>query len=137
MQFRRSENLAWRRISGDTVVVDIKGNRAFGLNAVGSEVWEALDSPHALPRILEAASAPDDPAARSAVLAFLDDLVGEGLVVRLGDETVVEASFSATADLGGWTAPQVLWREQLEKYAGLCAKQPSTGGPCSANPQFS
>ena len=64
-------------------MMSIEAGRYYGLNAVGSRIWELLDTPMSVAglcrRILEEFEV-DGPTCETAVLGFVGDLIGNGIV---------------------------------------------------------
>ena len=124
-RFRRANHVAWRRIGGETVVLDLKAHRAFGLNEPGGAVWEAIVD---LPDGAAEAIAPSEP----AVQAFLAELAGLGLVEAAPEGTHASVS-TPTLALAG--SPKVAWSDEIRSFgAGTCGFVPGGGETCRANP---
>lgn len=48
----RKNNLAWRPVGDETVIIDLDGNRTFHqLNEVGSLIWNLCDGKHSVEEI--------------------------------------------------------------------------------------
>ncbi len=73
----------FRELDGETVLVDIDSGTYFGLDEVGTFIWNLIDegvAPDAIPaRITEAFEVEED-VARRDLEAFLQELLGKGLV---------------------------------------------------------
>jgi hypothetical protein len=125
MSYRRAAHAAWRRVGQEVVVVDLNGNRVFGLNTAGSVLWASLDESG--DAVLEV-SAPT----KGAVRAFLADLVARGLA----EEVMGPSPLPVTAGLellAGDQPPAIAWQEGLELFAGAC--NPVPGQPlCDPQP---
>ena len=70
--------------SGELVLLDLRTQRYYTLNATGGTVWERLDDWQALDDLARAvtrAYAVDEETARDSVERLLDELLREGLVV--------------------------------------------------------
>ncbi len=84
MTWRISQRVAWQRIAGEVVVVDLVAGRALGLNATGTLLWPLLTSTsddelvHELMRHFDV----DEATAEADVTEFLADLERRGLIVR-------------------------------------------------------
>ncbi len=80
---RRCQNHVMSSIGDDTVLLDLEQNDYFGMNAVGTRVWELLESARPVAslcrRLEEEFSVPPDQC-QADVLAFLNQLAKEGLV---------------------------------------------------------
>lgn len=77
-----SPDAAWRRIDGQVAIISLDANRVRLLNRVGSYLWERCDgrTPAQLVDDACARFAVDADVARRDVDAFVDDLVGRGLI---------------------------------------------------------
>ncbi len=74
---------AARLFSGEAVIISPDENTVRLLNEVGSRVWELADGTRTLEEIagvLTAEFEVDLPQARASVAAFVEDLVGKGLL---------------------------------------------------------
>ena len=116
MRIMRAEGLAWRKLGEETIVINLRKRMMYGLNAEAGKLWEALD-----PGLdLEAG----DAAKNESIAAFISDLVVEGLAS--GDLTV--SGENSSADSG----PKLLWKEEVQQFAGGCAFQSGQGEPCDS-----
>lgn len=125
MSYRRAAHAAWRRVGEEVVVVDLHGNRVFGLNAAGSALWASLD---------EAGDAVLDVPAGGieAVRTFLAELVDRGLAEEVRGPAPVGASASMEL-LPESPPPAIAWQEGLELFAAAC--NPVPGQPlCDPQP---
>lgn len=133
LKYTRGRGLAWRRIGDEAVIVDLRSNRAVGISAPGAAVWHALDQQRSLAELVDAAGLPPE---RSAdVQRFLTSLVELGLVATEGEDRVI-AAFSGPEVEQATARTTVLWCEQLEKFAGFCAKEPGNS-PCGTQVSLS
>ncbi len=124
MKIWRTEDLAWRRIVDETIVVHLTRHRIYSLNEAGGRLWEDLAAPlegDRLARLLE------DP----AVNAFLADLVDEGMVESDGP---LPASPAPPPSEDDPAAPRIEWREEVRRFAGGCGLLPGAGGLCHTPP---
>jgi len=83
MAYRHAPQLAWQRIEGEAVIIDLARGRTLGLNPVGSLIW-ALVPDHPEAAIAEEVSRQFDvpyEEARLDVSAFLRSLQDGGLVL--------------------------------------------------------
>ncbi len=113
MRYRRVENVAWRRIGAETVVVNLGRRRMLALNEAGGTLWEALAG---------------GAVACETAGPFLQDLETEGVVERVADGDEAAPAVTGT--------PAVLWREELHAFGG-CSFLPGQGDLCDQNPQNS
>lgn len=103
----RVPHLAQRRVGDETVVVDLRHSRVFGLNPAGGELLEAMRGGRELAEVEAWAAAGGD---GGGVATFLGELYGAGLVAP------VEAA-GATEPLAarGFAEPRLLWREEVAR----------------------
>ncbi|MFZ5746784.1 MAG: PqqD family peptide modification chaperone [Pseudomonadota bacterium] len=83
----RADGLMAAEAGDELLMMNVDLGRYFNLNAVGARVWELLETPTTLDRLVEALTAeysvsPD--IARAEVTAFLKELHARGLV-KVGD----------------------------------------------------
>ena len=80
---RRSENVVFRELAGDSVLLDLKTGSYFGLDAVGTRIWAFLDSGarlgDVLAGILEEYEV-DEVTAWKDLVRLVGELVAHGLV---------------------------------------------------------
>jgi len=53
LQVTPSEDVIWRNLQGESVLLDMKSGVYFGLDAVGTRIWTLLQSQHDLRAVLE------------------------------------------------------------------------------------
>jgi hypothetical protein len=53
-RFKHAENLAWRRIKGEAVILDLDTSEYFSLNETGVLIWERLGVGECLDEVREA-----------------------------------------------------------------------------------
>lgn len=81
--FARAPDCLHADLEGETVMMSIERGEYFGLNSVGSRVWELLEAPQSLDQLcvaLTAEFAVDDAQCRQEVAAFLQEMLGLGIV---------------------------------------------------------
>ncbi|MBN2360451.1 MAG: PqqD family protein [Deltaproteobacteria bacterium] len=86
-RLQRHPDLVSRRLQGETVLVPVRSNVAdlesiYLLNPVASWIWDRLDGAHSVEQLVDEVVArfdTDRERARQDALAFLDDVVAEGL----------------------------------------------------------
>jgi PqqD family protein of HPr-rel-A system len=81
--YRRAEELPFRALGTETVVVNTRSREVHVLNGTGAHIWNLLASAHSLPQLMEELEAEFDLDAGSAggeVASFVSDLVDKGLV---------------------------------------------------------
>jgi len=135
MRIQRTQELAWRKVGGETIVIHLGRKMMFGLNPAGGRVWEALENPTSLEAIQAAipAEAAAQETARNAIRAFLADLEGEGLIEAeppLGPSTLLHDTGPKQVH-----PPLVVWREEVRRFAGAsCALSPTGTAICAQQP---
>jgi hypothetical protein len=80
---RLNENVVFRSIDGEGVLIDPAGGSYFGLGSVGTRVWSLLREQRSLPEIVEALTLEFECSERQCagdLLEFLEELAGRGLV---------------------------------------------------------
>ena len=81
---RVADDVVWREVVGEAVILAVDGGRYFGLNDVGTRVWKGLIEGVSLRRIVEALTTEFDVDADRAeldALTLVQDLVDAGLLV--------------------------------------------------------
>jgi Coenzyme PQQ synthesis protein D (PqqD) len=81
---RFSPDVVFRELAGESVVLDLSSGRYFGLNAVGTRVWQLIGQGKTVEGLLRAVTAEYDADVSTIerdVLALLDDLEKRGLVI--------------------------------------------------------
>lgn len=53
LQVKPSEDVVWRNLQGESVLLDLKSGMYFGLDAVGTRIWTLLQAQHDLERVLQ------------------------------------------------------------------------------------
>ena len=85
-----SPDVIFRELDGESVVLDLSSGRYFGLNAVGTRVWQLIQQGQPVDGLIQAVRAEYDAdvnAVERDVLALLEDLKIRGLVVEAGKRT--------------------------------------------------
>ena len=124
MKIRRMEDVAWRRIDRETVVVHLTRHRMCALNESGGQVWEALATGLEGDKLTQLLSDPD-------VTAFLADLSAEGLVES---DAPLPASQAPPPSENDREPPRIEWREEVRRFAGSCALMFAQSELCTQNP---
>ena len=127
-RFRRAAHVAWRKIGAETVVLDLKEKRAYGLNEPGGILWQALaersEGDHPADAFM-----PSEPQAA----AFLGELASLGLVEALPNGTSVSAT---PLPAGFQGSPEVTWSDEIRAFGGsICAKIPGQSTSCDTFPK--
>lgn len=82
--FRLSPDVVVRELDGESVVLDLSSGRYFGLNGVGTRVWQLIGEGNAVDGLIKAVAAEyeaDDTTIERDVLALVEELETRGLVV--------------------------------------------------------
>ena len=108
-RFRRASHVAWRTIGSETVVLDLKGKRAFGLNEPGGALW------HALAELPEGGGALTS--SEPEVQSFLAELASLGLIEEMSNgisclATPLPARFRGS--------PKVTWSSEIPSFGASC-----------------
>jgi hypothetical protein len=127
MKIWRSEDVAWRRIGPETVVVHLTRHRMCALNEAGGRIWEELATPLAGEQLSPLLNEP-------AATAFLTDLVDEGLVESDGPIPASPQTLTTESNIG---APRIEWREEVRRFAQGCSFYPFGSEICFQNPSTS
>ncbi|MFV2072116.1 MAG: PqqD family protein [Thermoanaerobaculales bacterium] len=124
MKVRRTEEVAWRWIDREMVVVHLTRHRMYALDEAGGRIWEAMEAPLEEDRLVELLGDP-------STAAFLADLAAEGLVESDGPLPACSA-LSPAADIPA--PPRIEWREEVRRFAGQCSFHPAESPICNQNP---
>ena len=82
---KRNEDIAWRVIEGEALVVDPKGQMIYPLNEAGTRIWELIDGKNTCNDIVLAISGEFEADAgdiKKDVLEFTEDLLKKELALR-------------------------------------------------------
>jgi len=129
MSYRRQSHLSWRAIGEQTVIVDAKGKRLYGLNEAGGRVWHALDGEAGASELAARLSA-DTGMHAEDVARFLAELRANGLVEAAKDERQSSPEPPPSPE-----APCVLWQEEIQTFARACSMLPGMNAVCNLNPR--
>ena len=84
-RFKLSENVLSQEVNGETVLLDLNGEAYFGLNEVGTRIWQLLKLECTIAEALNTLSDEYDVARdqlENDVGDLLDKLCGDGLIHR-------------------------------------------------------
>ena len=139
MIFRRATHMAWRMIDDETVVLDIRSNRALWLNRSASRIWQALEHEGSATDLMNRLTSESHIDDYAAVEKFLHELRSAGLATCDDDATLSVTPFPSHASPADGEEPAIVWIEQLERFAGLCGRTTSDIGipDCMASPNLS
>jgi len=80
---KRNDNIAWRVIEGEALVVDPKDSMIYPLNPVGARIWQLLDGEKNISDIISVINEEfeaDKLIIQADTLDFLKDLLDKGMV---------------------------------------------------------
>lgn len=81
---KRNPELLAVDMDGETVMMDMESGNYFGINAVGSHIWEALEAEKKVADVIETVNShfeiQDDDTVQDDILGFLDDMVEQQLL---------------------------------------------------------
>ena len=83
-KLRLSSDVVFRELDGESVVLDLSSGRYFGLNAVGTRIWQLIGQGDAVDGLIKTVTAEyeaDEATIERDVLALLEELETRGLVV--------------------------------------------------------
>jgi hypothetical protein len=86
-QLRCAPDVLSRNLDGETVLLDLESGTYFGLDVIGTRIWELIAQNQPLPAILEVILDEydvDEQRARTDLLELLDALVAKGLIRTTG-----------------------------------------------------
>ena len=84
---KRSEDLVHSTIDGEVVMMSVDQGQYFGLNSVGSHIWNLLETPMTVERLCQSLMERfevDESQCQSEVARFLDDVVERKIVTVVG-----------------------------------------------------
>ncbi|HXW08443.1 MAG TPA: PqqD family protein [Vicinamibacterales bacterium] len=82
---RPSPDVVWRDLDGEAVLLDLSSGAYFGLNQVGTRIWQLLEAgrlPDQIARTIVEEYDVDRPTAERDVAALVDALVDRRLIRR-------------------------------------------------------
>lgn len=82
-RFEAIKDHLYSEIKGEGVILSLKNGKYYGVNSVGSSIWQAIQNPATLPEIETAVTQEydvDQKTCRQEVLTFLERMVNEELV---------------------------------------------------------
>jgi hypothetical protein len=81
---RASDDVVMRELDGEAVLLNLASGMYFGLDSVGTRIWQLIDQHHSLSAVVKAMceefDAPPDTIERD-VLRLVTELVEKGIVV--------------------------------------------------------
>jgi len=126
--FRRAGSCAWRELGDELVVINLKNNVMYALNASARELWRTLEQPHTASSFVEGEAQP-------TVEGFLAELSAEGLLDISEDETPGDTLVQGGLPMPA--PPKILWREPMQRFGANCGFRPGQGDPCIGDPHWS
>ncbi len=88
-RFEAVKDHLYSEIKGEGVILSLKNGKYYGINSVGSSIWQAIQNPATLPEIETAVTREydvDQKTCRQEVLTFLERMVNEELVEVLNEK---------------------------------------------------
>ena len=79
----KNEDIAWRKIDDDAILIDMDEEEVTHFNEVGTEIWITLDGEKSVAQILEHTQSlfdVDSDSAKKDVFAFLNQLLKKEMV---------------------------------------------------------
>ena len=112
--FRRAAHLAVRAVGDETIVLDPRRNRVYGLDAAGGRVLDLLRDPMA-PTELAMRLSPSGggPELAAALAAFLDELARQALIEPCTESPPPTPTSGAPPPGAAAAPPHLLWQEDL------------------------
>lgn len=89
MRYKIREEILWKLIDGETVIVDPNKDSYSYLNSTGTQVWKMLNEEYPIPRIeKELADRYDVPEStlKKDVADIIDKLLNQELIEKIDDE---------------------------------------------------
>ena len=77
IQFQRKQNLSFNRIDDEVVLLHLEKGMYYGMDSVGSRLWELLTLPHTLETLVQAVQIEyevDEAVCRQDVALFIETL---------------------------------------------------------------
>ena len=87
---RLSPDVVFRELDAESVVLDLSSGRYFGLNAVGTRVWQLIGQGQAVDSLIKTVAGEyeaDEATIERDVLALLEELATRGLVIAATRDT--------------------------------------------------
>ena len=84
---RRNDDIAWRVIEGEALVVDSRNSLIYPLNAAGTRIWELLDGQRNCRDVLAIIDEEFEGESETHcqdMLEFLEEIISKGLASRCG-----------------------------------------------------
>jgi hypothetical protein len=84
MRFVRNQSIPTGEVDGEVVALDLDKGSCFGMDGVGSEIWEMAARPVTVSEIADALTKRHDVSRDRCiadVIPFIDDLLAEGLLL--------------------------------------------------------
>lgn len=138
MGLRRAAHVAWRRVGDETVLIHLKTKKIFVLNPSAGFFWHRLDGGRDGRDLLEGLTLqnplPGD--AGKQLDGFFQQLESADLVETNTGETDQPLSDTSAYPLASFTAPEMVWQEQLRNFGQSCARDPGEMPTCDAAPTF-
>ena len=85
-----ARNVVSQEIDGEAVLLDMDGENYFGLNTVGTRIWQLLQEPHSPDEIFAILSLEydvEEERLKADIAEIVDQLLINGLITRLKDNS--------------------------------------------------
>ena len=86
----RDESLMFSDLDGETVMMSTESGKYYGLDDIGSRIWELIEQPHSVGDLCDTLITEfevDRDTCQQHVLDFLEELKDEGIVTVSGEAT--------------------------------------------------
>ena len=128
--YRPADHLAWQKIGGETVIIDLHSNQAFCLDEGGAAVWEAIEGRCGGESLFDWAASSAVENAREAVSAFVDWLASSRLIVDDGLEAPARGLRRMPVRPLA-SIPGVVWVDSIRSFGLSCMRIDPFDPSCS------
>jgi len=90
MRFRIPDNVVFRNLAGESVLLNLSTSTYFGLDAVGTRLWHLITEQSSIASVIETLLAEydvDEPRLQKDVEALIDQLLAKGLLTTDAEHT--------------------------------------------------
>lgn len=133
--WKRNNKVISRNIDGEGVIIDSRKGRFYVLNPVGQIIWECLESPIDIRRLIafikeRCFSIPSEDILKRDISSFLATLKREELVREIKNISENTSIKPKAVDAIEYASPQVKYTDKLQAAAGVCDSGHSGGNYC-------
>lgn len=123
MYYRFHENISFRIVAGEAVIVNLKSGQMTVLNESGSYLWCMLDGGKTISEISEIVCSTFHEATPYMITSFAEELYSSGLLERneLGFESSLSYENNSVPSISHFSVPEIVSSEKLETLAGVCS----------------